>query len=272
VIGGVAQATKHLRLGTGVTCPTIRTHPAIIAQAAATSAAMLPGRFMLGVGTGENLNEHILGDRWPPADVRREMLEEAVEIIRLLWQGGQQSFYGRYYVLENARLYTLPNEPPPILVASGGKRSAELAGQIGDGLVATAPNQEVIGTFRETGGEDKPCYAEMTVCWAKSKEDGIRTVLELWPNVALPGELAQELAVPAHFEQATKLVRREDVAEDIACGPDPEPYLDMLRKYVDAGFSHVWFHQVGPDQEGFFRFFERELRKKVESLAAGSRA
>src|SRR5918996_3866961 len=137
VIGGIAVETETLRLGTGVTCPTIRTHPAIIAQAAATSAAMMPGRFFLGVGTGENLNEHILGDRWPPSDIRREMLEEAVDVMRSLWEGGSQSHYGDYYVVENARLYTLPEEPPPILVAASGPRAAELAGRIGDGFVGT---------------------------------------------------------------------------------------------------------------------------------------
>src|SRR5919197_3799469 len=133
VIGAIAHATQRLELGTGVTCPLMRIHPAIVAQAAATAAAMMPGRFFLGVGTGENLNEHILGHHWPPADERREMLEEAVEGIRLLWQGGQQNFRGAHYTVENARLYTLPNQPPPIMVAGAGPESAELAGRIGDG-------------------------------------------------------------------------------------------------------------------------------------------
>jgi G6PDH family F420-dependent oxidoreductase len=160
VIGGIAQATERLRLGTGVTCPTIRTHPAIIAHAAATAAAMMPGRFFLGVGTGENLNEHILGDRWPPVDVRQEMLDEAVDVIRLLWQGGEKSFYGSYYIVENARLYTLPEELPPIYVAASGPSSAALAGLIGDGLITTSPNANVAEAFRVGGGEGKPMYGQ----------------------------------------------------------------------------------------------------------------
>src|SRR3954452_3254717 len=142
VIGGIADATERIRLGTGVTCPTIRTHPAIIAQAAATSAAMMPGRFFLGVGSGENLNEHITGQRWPEADVRQDMLEEAVAVMRLLWQGGNQSHHGTYFTVENARLYTLPPEPVPVMVGASGPKAAELAGRIGDGLISTAPSKE----------------------------------------------------------------------------------------------------------------------------------
>lgn len=148
VIGGIAQATQRLRLGTGVTCPTIRTHPAIIAQAAATSAAMMPGRFFLGVGSGENLNEHILGDYWPPSDVRLDMLEEAVEVMRLLWEGGTKSHEGPYYnTVHNARIYTLPSEPPPVYMAVGGSRSAKLAGRIADGIVSTAPRERLVTEF-----------------------------------------------------------------------------------------------------------------------------
>src|SRR3712207_4826795 len=135
VIGGIAQATERLQLGTGVTCPTIRTHPAIIAHAAATSAAMMPGRFFLGVGTGENLNEHIVGHGWPAPDERLDMLEEAIEVIRTLWNGGSQTFRGDYFPVEQARLYTLPDEPPPIVVAAAKPLAADVAGRSGDGLV-----------------------------------------------------------------------------------------------------------------------------------------
>src|SRR5438876_11143095 len=147
VIGGVSQVTRRLRLGTGVTCPLIRIHPAIIAQAAATAGQLMPGRFFLGVGTGENLNEHILGDKWPPVDVRLDMLEEAVDIIRLLWRGERSSYYGDYYTVENAQIYSLPNSVPPIYVAAAGARSAELAGRMGDGLIGTAPQRKVIEEF-----------------------------------------------------------------------------------------------------------------------------
>ena len=264
VLGGIAHATERLRIGTGVTCPMIRIHPAIIAHATATIAAMMPGRFFLGVGTGENLNEHILGDRWPPHDVRSEMLEEAVAVIRLLWQGGEQTHRGRHYTVENARLYTLPEEPPPIMVAGSGPRAARLAGRIGDGLINTAPDAEVRETFERAGGAGKPRYAQMTVCWAADEAQARRTAFEIWPNGGLKGELSQELPTPAHFEQAAKLVTEEMVAEEVVCGPDPEPHIAKIQAYVDAGYDHIYVHQVGPDQEGFFRFYEREILPRFQ--------
>jgi coenzyme F420-dependent glucose-6-phosphate dehydrogenase len=272
VIGGIAQATERIKIGTAVTCPTVRIHPAIIAQAAATAAAMLPGRFIFGVGSGENLNEHILGDHWPETNVRLEMLEEAIEVIRLLWQGGQKSHRGRYYTVENARLYTLPHELPPIVIAASGPKAAELAGRIGNGLMATSPDKEVKQQFEKSGGKNKPCYAEMTVCWAKDEKSARRTAFECWPNVAIKGELSQVLPVPRHFEQAAKMVREEDVAEQVVCGPDPKPYIEDLRKYEEAGFSHVFIHQVGPDQEGFFKFCEQELLPQLEKGREGQRS
>jgi coenzyme F420-dependent glucose-6-phosphate dehydrogenase len=263
VIGGIAQVTQRLRLGTGVTCPTMRIHPAIIAQAAATSAAMMPGRFFLGVGTGENLNEHILGDRWPPHDVRLEMLEEALEVIRLLWQGGTQTYRGLHYVVENACIYTLPEQLPPILVAASGPRAAEAAGRVGDGLVTTAPEAELLRRFQAGGGADKPAYGQLTVCWAADEAEARRTAYEYWPTAAVRGELTQELPTPAHFEQAAKMVREEDVAQAIICGPDPERHIAGVKEFVEAGFDHVYIHQIGPDQEGFFRFYQHEVLSKL---------
>ena len=259
VIGAIAQGTERLRLGTGVTCPTTRIHPAIIAQAAATSAAMMPGRFFLGVGTGENLNEHILGDRWPEWEVRGQMLEEAVAVIRLLWQGGNQSHHGRYYTVENARLYTLPDETPEIVVAASGPASAELAGRIGDGLCSTKADRTTVDAFAQAGGAGKPRYAQATVCWAADEASARRTAHELWAFAALPGELSQELPTPAHFEQAVQIVSEEQVAEAIVCGPDPERHAAEIQSYVDAGFDHVYVHQVGPDQAGFIDFYKREI-------------
>jgi len=263
VIGGIAHATERFRLGTGVTCPTIRIHPAIIAQAAATAAAMMPGRFFLGVGTGENLNEHILGDRWPPVDVRREMLEEAVAVIRLLWQGGSQSHHGRHYTVETARLYTLPEAPPPIMVAASGPKAADLAGRIGDGLISTGPERELVDAFDRAGGAGKPRYAQITVCWAATEAEARRTAHQMWPNAAIPGELAQELPLPAHFEQAAQLVTEDAIAEAVVCGPDPERHVAELRTYADAGFDHLYVHQIGPDQEGFLNFYQREVLPRV---------
>lgn len=259
VIGGIAQATQHLRLGTGVTCPTIRIHPAIIAQAAATSGAMMPGRFFLGVGSGENLNEHILGDAWPEAEVRQEMLEEAIAVMRLLWEGGVKSHRGRHYTVQNARVYTLPEKSVEIMVAAGGPKAAELAGKVGDGFIGTSPDQETITTFEQAGGKGKPKYGQLTVCWASDEASARKTALEIWPNGAIPGELGQELPMPAHFEQAAHLVTEEQVAESVVCGPDPQRHIAEIQKYADAGYDFVYIHQVGPDQAGFIDFYQRQV-------------
>jgi G6PDH family F420-dependent oxidoreductase len=264
VIGGIAEATDRLSLGTGVTCPTIRIHPGVIAQAAATAAAMLPRRFFLGVGTGENLNEHVLGDPWPSPDVRLGMLEEAIEVIRLLWQGGKTSHHGRYYTVEDARLYTLPPEPPPIVVAAGSTGAAELAGRLGDGLCSTAPDPEVVESFQAAGGDGKPRYGQLTVCYAETEEEARRIAYEWWPNAAIKGELGQELPLPQHFEQAASMVSEDDVAEAVVCGPDAEQHVAKIREFADAGFDHVYVHQVGPDQEPFFSFYEREVLPAFE--------
>jgi coenzyme F420-dependent glucose-6-phosphate dehydrogenase len=268
VIGAISQATSRLRLGTGVTCPLIRTHPAIIAQAAATSAVMMPGRFFLGVGTGENLNEHILGDHWPEVDVRLEMLEEAVEVIRLLWRGETVSHRGQHYVVENARIYTRPVQAPPIMVAASGEKAASVAGKIGDGFVGTAPNAEAIQTFEASGGRGKPRYGQMMVCWDADERAARRTAFELWPTAALGGELNQELKLPAHFQQAVSRIREEDVAGIAVCGPDPAVHLAKIREYEKAGYDHIYVHQVGRDQEGFFRFYQREILPKLELAPA----
>lgn len=263
VLGGIAQATERLQVGTGVTCPTIRIHPAIIAQAAATVGTMMPGRFFLGVGTGENLNEHILGDRWPAHDQRLAMLEEAIQVMRLLWQGGAQTHRGQFYTVENARIYTLPEEPVPVMVAASGPKAAEAAGRLGEGLISTAPDKEVVKSFESAGGKGRPRYGQLTVCWARDEAEARRTALKIWPNAGLPGELSQELPMPAHFEQASKLVTEEKLAEQVVCGPDPKRHIEQIRKFIDAGFDHVYVHQVGPDQEGFFNFYAEQVLPKL---------
>jgi G6PDH family F420-dependent oxidoreductase len=249
----------------------LRIHPAIVAQAAATTAAMLPGRFFLGVGTGENLNEHVLGQRWPATHVRREMLEEAVDVMRLLWSGDLTSHRGRHYTVENARIYTLPEEPIDVLVAAGGKEAAELAGRVGDGLIGTAPDAATLEAFDDAGGSGKPRYAQLTVCWAERLEDARRTAFECWPNAALEGPLGQELPLPSHFEAAVGMVTEDSVAKAVVCGPDPEPYATAIDEYVDAGYTHVYLHQVGADQDGFFGFCESELLPHYQRVAARTR-
>jgi coenzyme F420-dependent glucose-6-phosphate dehydrogenase len=263
VLGAVAQSTERLRLGTGVTCPTMRIHPAIVAQAAASVAALAPGRFVLGLGSGENLNEHVLGDRWPSASVRQEMLEEAVEVIRALWSGDWVDHRGRHYTVERAKLYTVPDELPPIAIAASGPKAAELAGRIGDAMIGLAPDPELMEAFEGSWDNEKPRYAEITVCWAEDEAEARRTAHDRWPNAGVPGELSAELPLPRHFEQAAQTVTEDDVAAKVVCGPDPDRHLEQIATYVEAGYDHIWFHQVGPDQGGFFRFYEEEVLPKA---------
>ena len=270
VLGGVAMATDAIRIGTGVTCPLIRMHPAIVAQAAATAASMLPGRFFLGVGTGENLNEHVHGDRWPPAFVRRRMLEEAVHVLRELWSGELTSHEGAYYRVENARIYTLPQDPIEIYVAAAGPEAAELAGRIGDGLISTSPELELVEKYESSGGHGQK-LGMLTVCWAESEQEARRTAHEWWPNAALKGPLGQELPLPSHFEAAAEMVSEDDVAERVVCGPDPQRHLDGIRKFAEAGFDAVYVHQVGPDQDGFADFYSREVTPEAADKTVGKR-
>ena len=248
VIGALSSMTR-LPVTTAVTCPTIRTHPAIIAQAAATSAVMLEGRFNLGVGTGEALNEHVLGTHWPEADVRLEMLEEAVEVIRTLWEGGQRSHRGRHYTVENARVYDLPDTPPPILVSGFGPKAIEVAARIGDGFVTTSPDADAIGRYRAGGGTG-PVHAGVKVCFMDDADEARRTVHRIWPNEALPGELAQVLPTPAHFEQACELVSPDMLSTPV--GPDIDEHVAALQAFADAGVDELYVSQIGPEHDAFF--------------------
>jgi coenzyme F420-dependent glucose-6-phosphate dehydrogenase len=268
VLGGIARETGTLPVGTAVTCPIIRYHPAIVAQAAATVAQLMPGRFMLGVGTGEALNEHITGGHFPALEMRIAMLEEAVEIIRSLWSGRMIRHYGKYFTVENARVYSRPEQPPPVMIAAGGKRAAELAGRIGDGLVNFEPSPEIVRTFRSAGGEGKPRYIEYKVCWAADEAQARRIARAITPTVALQGEVTTLLPNPAHMEQATATITEEQVAQVVVCGPDPQRHIQGIRACEEAGFDHVHVHQVGPDQEGFFRFYEREILPQFRSAGA----
>src|SRR5262249_5866398 len=200
-----------------------------------------------------------LGDRWPPPAIRREMLEEAVGVIRRLWQGKSVDHRGRHYTVEDARLYTRPEEPPPLLIAASGTAAAELAGRMGDGLIATAPRAETVQAFERAGGRGKARYAELTVCWARDEAEARRIAVECWPIVGMEGQLTSELRLPAYFEQAARMVREDDLTESVVCGPDPARHLAGIRQFEEAGFDHVWVHQIGPDQEGFFRVYAYEI-------------
>src|ERR687893_2375993 len=228
VIGALAEATS-LPVTTGVTCPTVRIHPAVIAQAAATSRVMHQGRFQLGVGSGEKLNEHILGDRWPETEVRLEMMEEAVEVIRKLWSGGTQSHHGKHYTVENARVYDLPDQLPEIVVSASGPKAVEVAGRIGDGYWGMGPQKELVEQFDKLAGPGKPKYAQVTLCWAEDVASARKTAHEIWPTAGIQGEASQELPSPKHFEQLAQMVTEDQIAESVPCGPDPKPVLEQVQ-------------------------------------------
>jgi coenzyme F420-dependent glucose-6-phosphate dehydrogenase len=248
-----------MTFGTAVTCPTFRLHPLIVAQAAATAAVMMPGRFFLGVGSGEYLNEHITGSDWPRPAIRLDMLEEAVHLIRTMWQGGWQNFDGNYYTVKDARIFTLPATPPSIMMAGSKPYAAELAGRIGDGLISTVPERELVQRFDAAGGVGKPRYGQITVCYAESEEAAAKTVREQWPNGGMGGSLTVDLPTPAHFEAVAEVMAPERMTEDIILGPSLEKHIDGIRKYIDAGFDHVYVHQVGPDQSAFINFYTKRL-------------
>jgi coenzyme F420-dependent glucose-6-phosphate dehydrogenase len=259
VLGAIAERTDRMRVGTGVTCPIVRVHPAVVAQAAATTSLLFDGRFFLGLGTGEALNEHIVGRRWPPPAVRLEMLEEAVSILRALFAGETLEHRGTHYEVDNARLFDPPCHELPLVVSGFGPAAASLAGRIGDGYWGSAPDRELLEQFEREGGTG-PRYAQLNVCWAPSAEQARTTVYETWPNTAVPGQLSQDLPTWTHFEQATGIVSEDDATKTVPCGPEiVDDVVESVRTYVDAGYDHLYFHQIGDDQEGFFRFWSSEL-------------
>jgi G6PDH family F420-dependent oxidoreductase len=261
-IGALSQACR-LPITTAVTCPTVRIHPAVIAQAAATSAVLCEGGFTLGVGTGEALNEHIFGGPWPTADVRLEMLEEAVRVMRELWRGGFVNHRGTHYTVDTARIYTLPERPPPVYVSGFGPKAVDLAARIGDGYISTMPDGDLVRRFRENGGGGKPAQGAFKAAYAGSEDEGVRIAYERWPNAGLPGELSQVLPSPKHFEQASQLVPAEKMKESFVCGNDPEKHLEMIGKYADAGFDEVYVANTGPHYEGLIRLYADHVLPKT---------
>jgi G6PDH family F420-dependent oxidoreductase len=262
MIGALSQVCR-LPVTTAVTCPTVRIHPAVVAQAAATSAVLHEGRFQLGIGSGEALNEHILGDAWPEAAVRLEMLEEAVTVMRELWKGDDVSHRGRHYTVQNARIYTLPDSPPNVYVSGFGPKAIDLAARIGDGFVSTAPDGDAVKRFRDNGGGDKPCQAGFKAAFAATADEGARIAYEKWPNAGVPGELSQVLPTPRHFEQASELVTVEKAAEAFVCGNDPAAHLDMIDKYAQAGFDEIYVANTGPHYQGLFDLYANSVLPKI---------
>lgn len=269
VLGTIAAKTSRIELATGVTCPTVRYHPAIIAQAAATLALVSDGRFVLGLGSGERLNEHVVGRGFPDAvSTRHEMFREALEIIRLLWSGGYRSYEGKHLRLEDARVFDLPDELPLIAVAASGKASTRIAAELGDGLFATEEKAEIVRQYQEAGGSG-PAYAEVPMAWAPDEHTGAKAALET-SRWALTGwKVMSELPNPVNFDAATTTVREEDILEKFACGTDPARYVEVAQKFVDAGFDRLVMQNAGPDPDGFVDFYRRELDGRMRALRPG---
>jgi G6PDH family F420-dependent oxidoreductase len=271
VIGAISQVCS-LPVVTAVTCPTVRIHPAIVAQAAATSAVMTNGNFILGVGSGEALNEHVTGARWPDATVRLDMLEEAVDVLRTLWKGGFVDHHGEYYTVENARLYTVPEKTIPVYVSAFGPKAADVAGRIGDGFITTAPDKEMIQAFRDSGGGDKPVQAGYKVCWGSDDDVSIDTAHRLWANSGVPGELSQVLPSPRHFEQVSSLVPRDSTKDSIAYGADVERHVEAFKPFADARVDVVHISQMGGRESetsyaGFFEFYGEKVLPRLREIA-----
>ncbi len=266
VLGGVAARTSTIELQTFVTCPIIRYHPAIVAQQAATLACMSNGRFTLGVGAGERLNEHVVGMGWPPVDLRHEMLDEALIVIRQLWSGGYQSFHGKHFDLEDARLFDLPAQPTKIDVAVSGEESLELAIKHGDGLIATSPVPELIEKFRASHGDSSHATTQLPVLYGPNVDDALQVAHRQFRWSALGWKVQAELPNPINFDAASKYVRRQDLAATIPHGPDVDTYVEAVRDMSDAGFDRLAFVQIGEDQNAFFDFWHRELRDALGTL------
>jgi G6PDH family F420-dependent oxidoreductase len=253
VIGAIGEATSRIRLGTAVTCPLIRIHPAIVAHAAATAQVLMGGRFFLGVGTGENLNEHVLGDRWPRADERLEMLEEAVELVRRLFRGEYETFRGKHYTVEQLKLYDTPDEPPSIIMGAKAENAAKIAARIADGTINTSPDADVVRTYKDAGGGG-PIYGKVTGAYAPSEMSAKKIAKERQPNAAMGGDLSTELELPRDFEAVAELVREEDLEGSVVLGADPTAWREQLDQFERAGFTHVALHHVGEDQREFIEF------------------
>src|SRR5262245_59997851 len=268
VLGGIAVATEEIALMTAVTCPTFRYHPAVVAQAAATMSLLAGPRFRLGLGSGERLNEHVIGGGWPSPCVRQERFEEAIDVIRMLFaaDGEDRSHCGVHFEIDRARLFDRPEPPPPILVAAGGPRAARIAAQKGDGLIATEPSRRITEAYRGAGGKGPRC-AEIALCWAESDEDALDTMHRYARWTRFDWTVLPELATTRAFEAVSRAVSREDLKET-PHGPDVERHVDAIRPYLDAGFDELILHQIGPEQDGFLNFFAGELRTALRESAS----
>ncbi len=256
MIGALSQVTPELPLSTMVTCPILRISPVILAQAAATAAVLLNGNFVFGVGTGENLNEHVTSLAWPPAKERIERLREAVQLMRLLWTGENIDFQGRFYRLVNARLYTLPAQPPQVYISALGPLATQLASEIGDGFVTF--DRTLLEQYRETGGRGV-VQTTLKVAYDVDEARAVGMVHRLWAVELNPGQLNRELALPRQLESAASLVTPEVIAAEVTCGADPDRHVAALQRRINEGFDEIYVQQVGDDMDGFFKMYARKV-------------
>lgn len=269
ILAAIATRTERIRLATGVTCPTIRYHPAIVAQAAATTALLSDGRFTLGVGSGERLSEHVTGAEWPVIGVRQEMLREALDIIRLLWSGGYRTYRGRYLSIEDAQVFDLPETPPEIAVAAGGPQAARIAAELGDALFVTEPRTDLVEAYTAAGGTGAR-YAEVPLAWAPTEQEALSSAHERFRFGPTGWKVQSELPNVRNFEAATQFVRVEDMAGVFGAGPDVDAHVATVRGFADAGYDRLALINAGPDPDGFFGFFADELAGRVRDLRPAS--
>jgi G6PDH family F420-dependent oxidoreductase len=258
VLGAAAQATRRLPLMTFVTCPTFRYHPAVVAQKAATVGVLSDGRFTLGLGAGENLNEHVIGGGWPAPRVRQERLAEAVDIIRALFAGGYVNYQGRYFEVERAKLYDLPDPPPPVGLAVSGPSSVQLAGEKADCMISVEPSSDLVRGFSEAGGSGKPVYGQLPICWDRDEAAARARAQALWRWGAAGWAVQAELPDPQAFDAYSQFVRADDICQTVSCGPDTGKHVKAVRKFIDAGFTHVALVQVGAESQGEFIAWARQ--------------
>ncbi|PVZ09576.1 TIGR03557 family F420-dependent LLM class oxidoreductase [Actinomycetospora cinnamomea] len=269
MLAAMAAKTERIELATGVTCPFIRYHPAIIAQAAATTQLLSDGRFTLGVGSGERLSEHVVGRGWPSVSVRHQMFRESLEIIRLLWQGGYQSYEGKHLTLEDAQVFDLPETLPKIIVASGGPQASTLAAELGDGLFTTEPRADLIQAFTDAGG-DGPRYAEVPMAYGATEDEAAEQARALFRFGLTGWKVQSELPNPVNFDAATAMITADHMREGFACGPDTDKKLQVSQQFVDAGYDHLALINAGTDVDGFFDHFTKELAEPLRALRPSS--
>jgi G6PDH family F420-dependent oxidoreductase len=260
VLGAAAQATDRIPLMTYVTCPIRRYHPAVVAQKAATMQLLSDGRFTLGLGAGENLNEHIVGGQWPIAAHRHEMLTEAVEIIRALWAGGSVTYRGKYFDVESARVWDLPETAPPLGIACSDQASCHLAGRHADVMIAVQPEPDLGRMFDEAGGKGKPRVGQIALAYDTDEKAAVKRAMDQFRWFTGGWRVNAELPLPASFDVASKTVREEDVITQMPCGPDVERHVAGIREFEAAGFTHIALIQVGADsQESFISWAATDL-------------